>query len=97
MFKSHWAGGPDWVRVYTPGDAPSPTGGHMLSPDLLRSAVRCWECDATIAQPRTVILATAERVIGKLALCPACYAACYLPLARRPADVEGPVLPLLLV
>ena len=46
----------------------------------------------------TVILATpSSKVIGRLPLCPDCYAACYLPLTRRPADPEAPVHPLLLI
>jgi hypothetical protein len=64
---------------------------------LVRRSVRCWECESLTAAPATVILGTPADLIGRLVLCPTCYAACYLPLAPRPIDPEAPVHSLLVV
>ena len=64
---------------------------------LVRRSVRCWECEALTAAPATVILGTPADLIGRLPLCPDCFSACYLPLARRPVDPAASVHPLLLV
>jgi hypothetical protein len=68
-----------------------------LFDDQARSAVECWECGVTAADPVTVILGTPSVIIGKLSLCPRCYAECYQPLARQPADPEASVRVLLFV
>ena len=57
----------------------------------------CWECEALTAHPVRVILGTPTGVIGKLSLCPACYADCYLPLVQPPVDADAPVHPALVV
>jgi hypothetical protein len=49
--------------------------------------VCCWECETETDAPRTVVLRTRVGPIARLALCPACYHACYLPLARDGSEV----------
>jgi len=77
--------------------SPAPLGGVTLPDTLVRRSVRCWECEAPTAAPATVILGTPVDLIGRLTLCPACYAACDLPLAPCPLDPEAPMHSLLVV
>ena len=59
--------------------------------------VDCWECGAMTSRPTPVIIGTPARIIGRLELCPACYVACYRPLAQHPTDPASPVHALLIV
>jgi hypothetical protein len=54
------------------------------------TTLRCWECERETDAPHTVILHADRRVFQAVTLCPACYRACYLPLA-----VDGARSPLL--
>jgi hypothetical protein len=50
-------------------------------------ATTCWECEARTEAPVAVALRTPVRQLGTLTLCPVCYYACYLPLARDRSEV----------
>ncbi len=53
----------------------------------MSQAAMCWECEAPTESPVKVTLRTPARQFGPLTLCPACYHACFLPLARNGSGI----------
>ena len=65
--------------------------------DRTRRPVGCWECEVTLACPVIVTLVTSSKIVGRLPLCSACYAAYCRPLVQPPPGLEMPVHLLLIV